>query len=104
LWVPLNESNLETTKSVIATFFQVFPHGILWSNERQGQGYDAILFGQVEQTVIDVDELQRRLDRPDHQLVKQSLHEVEFGEIRTGTYGAGVAVEGGIDGSAPCAG
>ena len=81
LWIPLYESNLETTKSVIATFFQVFPHGILWSNEREGYGYDAILFGQVEPTVIDVDELQRRLDRPDHQLVKQSLREVGFGEL-----------------------
>ena len=82
LWIPLYESNLDTTKSVIATFFQVFPHGILWSNEREGYGYDAILFGQVEPTVIDVDELQRRLDRPDHQLVKQSLREVGFGEVK----------------------
>ena len=94
LWIPLYESNLEATKSVIATFFQVFPHGILWSNEhkgygsdalwsneRGGYGYDAILFGQVEPTVIDVDELQRRLDRPDHQFVKQSLREVGFGEF-----------------------
>jgi spermidine synthase len=84
LWIPLYESNLDTTKSVIATFFQVFPHGILWSNERERYGYDAILFGQVEPTVIDVDELQRRLDRPDHQLVKQSLREAGFGEPKTG--------------------
>jgi spermidine synthase len=82
LWLPFYESNLETTKSLIATFFQVFPNGILWSNDRQGYGYDAILFGQVEPTVIDVDEFQRRLDRPDHQLVKQSLREVEFGGVR----------------------
>ena len=33
LWIPLYESDLETTKSVIATFFQVFPNGIIWSNE-----------------------------------------------------------------------
>ena len=91
LWIPLYESNLDVTKSVIATFFQVFPHGILWSNEREGYGYDAILFGQVEPTVIDVDELQRRLDRPDHQLVKQSLRDVGFGE------GLDWAVEEGID-------
>ena len=93
LWIPLYESNLDTTKSVIATFFQVFPHGILWSNEREGYGleavwtsgregyaYDAVLFGQAEPTVIDVDELQRRLDRPDHEPVKRSLREVGFGE------------------------
>ncbi len=97
LWIPLYESNLETTKSVIATFFQVFPHGILWSNEREGYGYDAVLFGQVEPTVIDVDELQRRLDRPDHQLVKQSLREVGFGEIKTVRTGEVVVREEGID-------
>ncbi len=27
LWIPLYESNLETAKSVIATFYQVFPNG-----------------------------------------------------------------------------
>jgi spermidine synthase len=105
LWIPLYESNLDTTKSVIASFFQVFPHGILWSNERAGYGsdaiwsnerygYDAILFGQVEPTVIDIDELQRRLDRPDHRLVKQSLREVGFGESHTMTDGVVVRGEG----------
>jgi spermidine synthase len=97
LWIPLYESNLDTTKTVIATFFQVFPHGILWSNEREGEAYDAILFGQVEPTVIDVDNLQRRLDRPDHQFVKQSLREVGFGEIKELKTGEVVAQEEGID-------
>jgi spermidine synthase len=97
LWIPLYQSNLDTAKSVIATFFQVFPHGILWSNEREGTGYDAILFGQVEPTVIDIDELQRRLDRPDHQLVKQSLREVGFGEIKEVKTGEVVVLEEGID-------
>jgi spermidine synthase len=94
LWIPLYESNLDTTKSVIATFFQVFPNGILWSNERERYGYDAILFAEVEPTVIDVDALQRRLDRPDHQLVKQSLREVGFWEPRTGSGGAMAREEG----------
>jgi spermidine synthase len=84
LWMPLGESDLDTTKSLIATFFQVFPHGILWSNEREGHAYDAILFGQVEPSVIDVDELQRRLDRPDHQPVKNSLRDVGFWQTRMG--------------------
>jgi spermidine synthase len=97
LWMPLYESNLDTTKSVIATFFQVFPHAILWSNEREGDGYDAILFGQVEPTVIDIDELQRRLDRPDHQLVKQSLRDVGFGEVKEVKTGEAVILEEGID-------
>src|SRR5439155_3516251 len=78
LWIPLYESNSETAKSVIATFFKVFPNGILWSNDSEGEGYDAVLFGQVEQTQIDMDQLQNRLDRPDHARVKQSLAEVGF--------------------------
>jgi spermidine synthase len=80
LWLPLGESDLETTKSLIATFFEVFPYGILWSNERERFGYDAVLFGQVEPTVIDVDELQARLARPDHQSVKKSLRDVGLWE------------------------
>jgi spermidine synthase len=91
LWFPLYQSSQDSTKSVIATFFQVFPYGILWSNERDGQDYDTVLFGQVKPTVIDVDELQGRLDRPDHQLVKQSLREVGFGE------GSDWVVEEGLD-------
>ena len=78
LWIPLYESNTETTKSVIATFFKVFPNGILWSNDIDGEGYDAVLFGQVEPTKIDVDALQERLDRPDYARVKRSLEKVGF--------------------------
>jgi len=91
LWIPLYETSLETTKSVLATFFQIFPHGILWSNPREGIGYDTVLYSQVEPTVIDVDDLQRRLDRPDHQLVKQSLRDVGFGDRLD------LAVEEGVD-------
>jgi spermidine synthase len=97
LWIPFYESNLETTKSVIATFFKVFPQGIVWSNEREGEGHDAILFGQVEPTVIDVDELQRRLDRTDHEYVKQSLREVGFGEAKTSRSGELLVLDEGID-------
>jgi spermidine synthase len=97
VWLPLGESNLDTTKSVIATFFQVFPHGIVWSNAREGYGYDAVLFGQVEPTVIDLDRLQRRLDRPDHELVKQSLRDVGFGESSAGPDGGVIEEEESID-------
>jgi spermidine synthase len=96
LWIPLYESNQDTAKSVIATFFKVFPEGILWSNENGGEGYDAVLFAQVEPTVIDVDGLQQRLDRPDHRAVKESLQQVGFGTRKTrlgGGEGREVAVD-----------
>jgi len=79
LWIPLYESNLETAKSVIGTFFEAFPNGIIWSNDREGITYDAVLYGQVEPTVVDLDEFQARIDRPDHAAVKRSLREVGFG-------------------------
>ena len=78
LWIPLYESNAETVKSVISTFFKVFPNGVLWSNDDNGQGYDAVLFGQVDPSRIDLDKLQARLDRPDHARVKRSLDEAGF--------------------------
>jgi spermidine synthase len=97
LWIPLYESNQDTAKSVIATFFKVFPNGILWSNDVGGKGYDAVLFGQVEPTVINVDQLQERLDRMDHKAVKKSLEDVEFGlkksTLGLDTGGPGVAVD-----------
>lgn len=88
LWMPFYESNTETTKSVISTFFQVFPNGILFSNEMNGSGYDAVLLGQVEPEQINVDELQRRLDRPDYQRVKESLLQAGFG-----THSGSVGIE-----------
>ncbi len=96
IWYPINEGSVDAAKSGVATFFKVFPYGIFWSNDHEGECRDAALFGEVEPTVIDVDELQRRLDRPDHQLVKQSLHEAGFGEFRTGMAGVAVIPEEGI--------
>jgi spermidine synthase len=78
LWIPFYESNSQTIKSVLATFFKVFPNGIVWSNDENGSGYDAVLFGQVNPTVIDVNALQDRLDRPEYAEVRQSLEDVGF--------------------------
>jgi len=83
LWIPFYETNSDTVKSVIATFFKVFPNGVLWSNETENGGYDAVLLGQAGPTQIDVEKLQHRLDRPDHARVKQSLNEVGFDSALT---------------------
>jgi len=77
-WVPLYESDPDTVKSEIATFFEVFPNGTIWANDNNGQGYDVVLLGQVEPTKIDVDVLQARLDRPDYAKVRASLQQVGF--------------------------
>jgi spermidine synthase len=77
-WVPLYESDPNTVKSEIATFFNVFPNGTIWANDNNGQGYDVVLLGQVEPTKIDVDAMQAQLDRPDYAKVRESLGVVGF--------------------------
>jgi spermidine synthase len=47
-WVPLYESDPETVKSEIATFFDAFPNGTIWGNDISGGGYDLVLMGQVD--------------------------------------------------------
>jgi spermidine synthase len=77
-WVPLYESDPDTVKSEIATFFDVFPNGTIWANDNNGQGYDVVLLGQAEPTRIDVDAMQARLDRADYAKVRESLQTVGF--------------------------
>jgi len=79
LWIPLYESDNETVKTIIATFFQVFPNGIFFSNDKKGKGFDAVLLAQVEPTRIDLDKLHERLERADYAKVRESLIEVGFG-------------------------
>ena len=77
-WVPLYETDVDTVRSEIATFFDVFPDGTIWANEGDGGGYDIVLLGQTSPTEIQVDELQARLDRPEYSRVAQSLRDVGF--------------------------
>jgi len=77
-WVPLYESDAETVKSEIATFFDVFPNGSIWANELNGGGYDLVLLGQAEPAPIDVDAIQARLDQPAYWPVAKSLRDVGF--------------------------
>jgi spermidine synthase len=77
-WVPLYDGDVETIKSVLATFFEVFPNGTVWSNHIEDRGFDLVLLGQSESTKINVDELQKRLNRSDYDAVMQSLRAVGF--------------------------
>jgi spermidine synthase len=74
--VQLYESNEEAVKSEIATFFEAFPNGMVFANTVNGQGYDVVLFGQVEPTTFDVDKIQARLDSPEFARMAQSLREI----------------------------
>ena len=76
LFVQLYESNTEAVKSEIATFMEAFPNGVVWGNTNNGAGYDLVLLGQVEDTKIDVDAIQAKLQRPEYAPMAQSLREI----------------------------
>jgi spermidine synthase len=75
-WVPLYENAISGVKSLVATFFQAFPEGSMWTHiVRQRRGDDAVIVGQARPTRIDVEALNARLASPGYARVKQSLHE-----------------------------
>ena len=77
-WLPLYESDEETVKTELATFFRVFPNATVWSNFLNGDGYDLVLLGHEDAAPIDIDALARRLGEPGYAKVSASLAEVEF--------------------------
>jgi spermidine synthase len=79
LWIPLYESNSDSAKSIIATFFKVFPNGMLFSNDQHFEGYDAVLLGTNEPGTIDLDRLEGILKRSEYARVRESLMDVGFG-------------------------
>ena len=78
VFVQLYESNLAAVKSEVATFLEVFPHGMVFANLAYGQGYDVVLVGQAEPTVIDLDAIDAKLTRPEYAPLARSLAEVGF--------------------------
>ena len=93
-WVPLYESDMDTVKSEIATFFSVFPDGSIFANELNGGGYDLVMLGWGGPARIDVDAVEARVEQPEYRAVAASLREVGFGSAiqMLGTY-AGQAAD-----------
>ena len=76
LFVQLYESNEEAVKSEVATFLEAFPDGAVFANTQNGQGYDLVLFGQLDGGKINVDKVQARLDDPKNAAIANSLRQV----------------------------
>jgi spermidine synthase len=77
-WLPIYDSDPDTIKTELATFFAVFPEGTIWSNNLNGDGFDLVLLGQARPGPINVDALQARLDQAGYAPVGASLGEVGF--------------------------
>jgi spermidine synthase len=76
LFVQLYESTEAAAKSEVATFLEAFPNGAVFANTVNGQGYDLVLFGQLENEKIDVDAVQARLADPANAPIAKSLSEI----------------------------
>jgi spermidine synthase len=76
LFVQLYDSSPAAVKSEMATFFDVFPGGIIAGNTFRGIGYDTVLLGQAEPIRIDLDEIEARLQQPEYMPVVRSLREI----------------------------
>jgi spermidine synthase len=82
LYVPLYETDEPTIKSELETFFQAFPNATVWSNTREGLGYDMVFMGQAEPLKINLDEVEQRLARPDYAPVAESLRGIGVGSAQ----------------------
>jgi spermidine synthase len=77
MYIQLFETDLDAVKSSVATFFEVFPNGTIWSNPYQGQGHDMVLLGQAEPLHIDLDKMEKRVGYRDaSSKMPQSLADV----------------------------
>jgi spermidine synthase len=81
LFVQLYDSTPAAIKSEIATFFDVFPSGIIAGNTFRGIGYDTVLLAQAGATRIDLDRVEGRLQQPDYAAVVASLHEIGINSV-----------------------
>jgi spermidine synthase len=77
-WLPIYESDEETVRTELATFFSVFPNGTVWSNFLNDDGYDLVLLGRQDTTPINIDVLEQRLGQPGYAAVSASLAEIGF--------------------------
>ena len=87
-WLPLYESDEDTVKTQLATFFEVFPQGTVWSNYLNGDGYDLVLMAHLDAAPINVDDVQKKLDSKEYAGVLASLADVQFASATDlfGTY------------------
>jgi len=81
-WVPLYQSTEDVIKSEVATFFEVFPVGAIWSNQyANGGGYDVIMLAKPQALKIDPAALNARLEQPDHAQIEAALTQVELAGV-----------------------
>ena len=79
LFVQLYESSPEAVKSEVATFFEVFPEGLIFGNTFEGRAIDTVLVGQVEPPELYLDYIDEALRSPAFKPVADSLSQIGMG-------------------------
>lgn len=79
-WIPLYQTDWATVSCELATFLSVFPAATLWSSGADRRfGYDIIAVAQLEETPIDLQAVQDRIDS--NAELKAALEEVNLGSV-----------------------
>jgi spermidine synthase len=81
VFVQLYQAGTPAVKSEIATFFKVFPEGVLFANTWRGEGYDVVLLGQRDPAPLDLDKMSALLAEPAFAPVKSSLEDLGFDSV-----------------------
>jgi len=76
LFVQLYENDETAVKSQVATFLKAFPHGAVFANTVDNQGYDIVLYGPLNPRKINIDTVQARLELPENAPILRSLQEI----------------------------
>lgn len=61
-WVPFYETSYEAARSMVATFFEVFPDGSVWHSGAFGDGHDVVMLAQPGRKVLDLDQWVQQLE------------------------------------------
>jgi len=75
-FVQLYNVSEDAVKSEIATFFEVFPNGVIFANTVSGLGYDLVLMGRAEDLPINVDSIEERLNSTAYSSMRRSMTEI----------------------------
>ena len=78
IFVQLYQTSEDAVRSELATFFEVFPEGIVCANTEAGEGYDLVLVARLNDKPIDLDAIDDRLSKPDYIRTAESLREIGF--------------------------
>ncbi|HXV37776.1 MAG TPA: fused MFS/spermidine synthase, partial [Myxococcota bacterium] len=81
-WLPLYGTDIPSVKSALASFFETFPDGTVWSSHiPRNAGSDLVMLAKDGKLEIDVDRLAARI--AGNPRLAQSLDEVDFGYLVT---------------------